>query len=85
MRAAESGCGRQVMSDKWQKVMQNDVMRQPGNLTIRNDSFGSAAISIQEMAVRYQMELVDLENFEVDRELLALFPSQDLFRESFFR
>ena len=82
VKAAESGCGRQVMSDKWQKVMQNDVMRQPGNLTIRNDSIGSAAVSIQEMAVRYQMELVDLENFEVDRELLALFPSQDLFRES---
>ncbi|RLS74692.1 MAG: type II/IV secretion system protein [Planctomycetota bacterium] len=82
MKAAESGCGRQVKPVNWQKVMHNSVMRQPGNLTIRNDSVGSAHVSIQEMAVRYQMELVDLENFEVDRELLALFPSQELFRES---
>ena len=43
--------------------------------------------SIQEqspaaLAGRYGMEYADLENFAVDRSLLGLFPSQDLFRES---
>jgi general secretion pathway protein E len=82
MRADELGCGRQVKSVTSQNVMHNDRMRQQGSLTIQNYSVGSPPVSIQELAVRYQMELVDLENFEVDRELLALFPSQDLFRES---
>jgi len=39
-------------------------------------------LSVKELAIRYGMESVDLETFEVDPALLSLFPSQELFRES---
>ncbi len=39
-------------------------------------------LSVNELAIRYGMESVDLEAFEVDPALLSLFPSQELFRES---
>lgn len=39
-------------------------------------------MSVSELAEKYGMEFVDLESFTIDPELLAVFPSQDLFRES---
>jgi hypothetical protein len=39
-------------------------------------------LHVANLAQRFRMDVVDLETHKVDMELLARFPSQDLFRES---
>ncbi len=42
----------------------------------------ATAVTVRELAARFGMDLIDLESHLVDMELLALFPSQALFRDS---
>ena len=48
----------------------------------RNPRSADDRLSAPELASKYGMDFVDLESFVVEPQLLNLFPSQDLFRES---
>lgn len=48
----------------------------------RNPDLSPELQPVSQLAARYGMSFIDLENFCVDVELLSTFPSQDLFQES---